>query len=552
MAIVSIGTGQDYSTIAAWEAVLDNAPLTEDEIGQLTGLSEDNAQIWWNGVNTTSNYKIRLEAANGQEADGTDNAGARVDVTSFFAEASNECHIEINGIEFFQNDTQISISLGNAASSIVITKCVFRDITSGADYGILVANCADISVDIGVCLFRNMTSSWASGVKISDANLTDVKVVNCTFYDCFYGVNEANGSFDKVQNVASCCEDVNSSYTDFANSPSNMSYCASSGDGTATGTGSIDSLRDDGTDFTGTSNDDFTLVSTGVLTGAGLAVSGESWFPSTDLAGNPWANPPSIGCFEYVTGGNQVQISDIGMGADSISGVGVSLSLGDSGQGLDLTEGLQASLNTLDMAMGTDNIAEMLAALNVNDLGAGSDYIPSVNVILTLDESASGLDVVAIGELLKQVFDSGQGSDQIGSVDVAMIINDSCVGSEGMTAAIVLSIFDVSTASDLISVIGTAFKSLNDSGVGVDSIASVTVNVPVVDSIKGVDFLPAINVALSIADGFGAVDAVIKYDVEKKIISITFSMNKRSVSCELQKRSATFELQKRSMEFSLN
>jgi len=54
MANKTIGTGKDYSTVAAWEAWLDDATLTEDQYGLITGLTEDNSETYFSGVNTTN------------------------------------------------------------------------------------------------------------------------------------------------------------------------------------------------------------------------------------------------------------------------------------------------------------------------------------------------------------------------------------------------------------------------------------------------------------------------------------------------------------------
>ena len=75
----SIGSGQTYSTVASWEADLDDAQLGEDYTGEITGLTGDNTAIYFSGVDTTASYWITLKAATGQEADGTDAKGAQVD-----------------------------------------------------------------------------------------------------------------------------------------------------------------------------------------------------------------------------------------------------------------------------------------------------------------------------------------------------------------------------------------------------------------------------------------------------------------------------------------
>lgn len=82
-----------------------------------------------------------------------------------------------------------------------------------------------------------------------------------------------------------------------------MSYCADSGDNTATGTGSIHTAAraDEWVDYTA---DNFKVKNTSAhIYHAGIQITGESWFPATDMAGVAWNNPPSMGCFEYVAAG---------------------------------------------------------------------------------------------------------------------------------------------------------------------------------------------------------------------------------------------------------
>lgn len=317
----TIGTGKDYATVALWRNAIDGAVLQgEAQTGIITGLTEDNATVFFNGFDGSANI-ARLEAASGQEADGTDAKGAQIDSVISFNETTNQLVMEINGVEFHTGSIGIDIGADNATSDITITKCVFRDLSNS---GINIASCADVAIKIGICLFRDMPGAFDSGIRLNDASVTtECKVLNCTAFATDYGIVELNGIFTDMRNVAACCKDVNANYDDFVSVPSNMDYCASSGDGTATGANSIDTLRDDGTDFTNTAGDDFTLKDTNaVIYGTGQAIVGEGWFPGTDLVGTTWNSPPSMGCFEFAAAADAVmnQLQTANLGADLFDG----------------------------------------------------------------------------------------------------------------------------------------------------------------------------------------------------------------------------------------
>lgn len=289
--ISSIGTGKDYSTVTAWEADLDDAQWAQGYIGEVYGLTEDNAVIAFDGVDPNG-YTCILRAASGEEADGTDNAGAVIDVNLNIYQAINAIDFDIQGIEFYSG--ALSITPDSTGSVINITKCVFRD-QSGIPQ-VDINSLASTTVNIGVCLFRN--SNYV-GIYHRDSDAS-VKVINCTFYDGYYGgPGDAGGNFVAVKN----CVSMGCANSDYYSLPSNMSYCCSS-DATATGTGSL--VNKTYTDqWTDPANDDFTVKDTNAdIYHSGTAISGESWFPSTDLVGTSWNNPPSMGCFEYVAAGS--------------------------------------------------------------------------------------------------------------------------------------------------------------------------------------------------------------------------------------------------------
>lgn len=404
--IIGAGGG-DYTTVTSWEQALDDAQLDDDYVGNVRDLTADNAEFWFAGVDTTADYEIILQAESGYEADGTDAKGAQIDIRVHTYEQTNINNMTIQGIEF-HTAGQIYADNGNADSVINVLKCVFRNAVKGIA---IAAGAVAIDVNIGVCLFRDGVDAFNTGIWQNDADPT-VKVFNCTGFTLNWGLLAKDaGDFSAIKNCAALNYDVNNAYDDYVNTPSNMSYCASSGDSTATGTGSIDTLRDDGTDFTNTGTNDFTPVSGGVLDGAGNAISGESWFPGTDLAGNAWASPPSMGCFEVAAAGLSINVSE-SLNATEYIGPDMPLAGVSKSDLINIIESIVSRLSIENLSFETITISELAQAL--------VSVAPSVFEQMTVTEFVSML----VG---------------MGAIDV----NDQINITESITAAMELAGIDV-------------------------------------------------------------------------------------------------------------
>ena len=311
-------SGGHYTSLTGWEADLDDANLDDDYVAEMEGQTTFNGSFY--GIDGSDGdpdpYKVIIQAKSGFEADGTNEATCAKNVGAIGLSGTAAVRFEVSGIEVSDGVSGFRISNVQAGTENTITKNVIRDTTTDAGIFISAAIATTIT-RIGVNLFINCGSAaWDSGIKINDADYTSTncKILNNTIFhsapvtNC-PGVYEAYGQSD-FRNNAVCYYDNGGENTpiDYLSSVSNVDYCAGSGDSTVddgadAGIHNIDTLRDDGTDWTDTSTCDFSLVSDGVLTGAGVAISGESWFPATDMAGENWATPPSIGCFEYVAAG---------------------------------------------------------------------------------------------------------------------------------------------------------------------------------------------------------------------------------------------------------
>ena len=293
--IIGAGGG-DYTTVASWEADLDDAQLDADYVANLRDLSGDNTTVYFSGVDSTASYKAVLQAESGYEADGSDAKGAQIDSEISIYERTNQWNMDVSGIEF-HTDGGISISAAGSADDVFnITKSVFRDLSID---GVSVDNDGTaITVNIGVCLFRNLPSNEA--VQMASSGPL-VKVLNCSVYDTNFAIYDGSYSFTQVKN----CVSMDNGQADYT--ADNQSYnCAS--DASADGTGSLDS-KTSADNWTNVAGDDFTVKDTNAdIYHAGNTISGETWFPATDLVGTTWdASNPSMGCFEFVAGGIAVK-----------------------------------------------------------------------------------------------------------------------------------------------------------------------------------------------------------------------------------------------------
>jgi hypothetical protein len=309
--MATIGTGKDYSTVASWEAVIDDDQFGGDETGEVYGLTEDNSSISFNGLDPNGHWVI-LKAASGEETDGKDGTGARIDVYINLDESTKLCKFRMEGIEQYSASSHhISVNFDANGSEVEILKCTFR----GAVLGIKDNGCGDVYVRVGACLFRDIRTNYNYGVRLTDTSIqTEYEIINCTFYDNYSATRDSSDIITKMQNCATYHDETaDSGFYDYRNGVNVMDYCAGSGDGTVTGGNSIDTLADDDTDFTDTSTEDFTPVAGGVLTNTGSPVSGSSWFPATDMVGVAWdASNPSMGCFELAAAGGGTEVTKAG------------------------------------------------------------------------------------------------------------------------------------------------------------------------------------------------------------------------------------------------
>lgn len=300
----TVGTGKTFSTLASWEATVQGTINLGDETAMCYGLLEDNSIVAINGWNNSTNTG-RIQPASGEETDGTsDSQGANLDVQLTIGEASNQITIEVHNIEFHTASDGINITPDNAATVVTITNCFFRELT---DYGI---NCnistAAIDIRIGGCLFKDT----AHGIYANDADPT-IDVWNCTADTTNTAYRKGAGDFNTLVN----CYGMSANFDSFYGSPTQTGYNASD-DTSPSGVGSLDSLTA-ADQFTNLAGEVYTLDTAGSLDGAGVpsgTLAMPAWMPATDMAGNTWQDPPSIGAYEIVSGGTFIPRREIGAG----------------------------------------------------------------------------------------------------------------------------------------------------------------------------------------------------------------------------------------------
>jgi hypothetical protein len=327
----TIGSGQDRANIAAFEGAHDGESPTDGTLcqGRLVGADAGTGLQYWagwqSGMNATTRIVITADAAN--QPDGVNDASgnkALIQGAWFFSDGSGpDYYIDLIGVEWDLPSTN-AFNLANLTGGQArIAKCVFRD---GPDSAIKVDS--PMTVYIGGSLFKDVatTGGYDAGIYCGDSGAA-VEVVNCTVTGAnavsgYGGGINATGSGVSIS-VKNCAlvnndTDLNTRNGGVINETTNKSE----------DDGEITSSNAD--DFTAPSSDDYTVYDTdSALYHAGTQIS-ESWFTtlcSDDLAGTSWNNTPSVGCFEYTTGGSTT-IDCTGAGAVAITGLAATISAG--------------------------------------------------------------------------------------------------------------------------------------------------------------------------------------------------------------------------------
>ena len=562
-------SGGDYTSLAAWETDLDSVNLDMDYTGEIEG--EVTGGLVCYGIDGSDGspdpYKVIIKAKAGFEADGTNESTCAKHSSNLGLSGVSAVRFEVSGIEVSDGVYGIQCNNTHADVEYTVTKCVIRDTTTTAGLSLYTVG-ADVPVRLGCNLLINCGStSFDYGIKINDADYsTKVEVFNNTIYHSApvtnaLGIGEISGAFGDFRNNAVCYYDNGGANTpvDYYSAPSNVTYCAGSGDSTIpAGTGNIDTLRDDDTDWTDTSTHDFSLVSDGVLVAAGNTIS-ESWFTAacaTDMAGNAWAATPAIGCFEVVSGGQSASITDTISLSTTISSIAHYIIASSDSISLDetlsplahLIESISDVISLADTA-STAAAATILDTLSISDtLSSLIGFKESVADTISLSETLVSLaaykiavdDTISLSDetrtaLIANVIDTISISDSttgvrklIASALDTLAFVDSAVGQEdGAQSA---SILDTLSISDTASSVAHYNITVSDN---VDISTATTALANYIQSI--VDTIGLTDSAEIVSDVTGAVSLIFaptypKMSFTSKAPEISFSAKFPSVT----------------------
>jgi hypothetical protein len=237
-------------------------------------------------------------------------------------------------------------------------------------------------------------------------------------------------------------------------------------------------------------------------------------------------------------------LADVCAGVESLD-LQATLALSDSGSGLDEIL-LQATLMLIDAGVGIDVIETFILGLtvNVDDLGVGSDSL-ALLAALSLGDLGGGVDAVDMqAQLLLN--DAGAGADTV-TANVTLTLVDAGTGEEIASiiiSGVTINVSDLGSALDSAGIQGII--TLGDSGVGVETGLTVTVNISdsglgselaallaslsVTDSGVGVD-AATLNALLSLVDAGLGVDSVLAGFL-RKALRISMASNRQVISVQ--------------------
>lgn len=282
----------------------------------------------------------------------------------------------------------------------------------------------------------------------------------------------------------------------------------------------------------------------------------------------------SLGVTDDALGGDfsdilaSLSVSEAGTASELLQLL-ASLSVSDTGAGTDAVNVITSAIKSVaDSGLGSDDVS-ISVNLSVSDDGTGTDAL-TISVSITVLDSGLGTDAITVLQTaLKQIVDSASGSDNITisaslnvgetsfgiddpAIQVALGLADSGEGLESPQISAELTITDSSSATDIISVLQTALKIVQDAGTGTDEISQITASIPVSELGLGSDQIGQILASLLVTDFGTGVDVVVKFDSTSNILKITFELRKPKIVATLSQPAISIELTKPMVKFSLN
>jgi hypothetical protein len=246
--------------------------------------------------------------------------------------------------------------------------------------------------------------------------------------------------------------------------------------------------------------------------------------------------------YEDLAGGGSESksVTDSGAGSDSIAHLGVSVGISDSGAGNDSVPGGSAEAVVSEAGAGVDSIANILASLGIDDSGQGTDAA-AIGATLIVTDTGSGEDALSlITFILKQIADAGAGADALAIQVGTLQILDAGAGDDVASVLAQMQIADSGTGLD--GVLSSVLIALQDAGTGMDALGPVSIHLQVADLAQAADVLSQLAAVLQVADMGTGIDTAVAFNANVRILSITFSLTRRTIAFSLAKRSITFAL----------
>lgn len=310
----TIGAAGDYTTLAAWAAALTNGAVYtagDTANGEVIdtnlagGVAFPTSGVLPTQINLYPSTTIRHR--------GTRGSGCRLYMTSSAACINiQNCNASIT-IDGFEIDYATlfypvigGVATGNNGSNVVISNIIAYGAAasgSSAAYFVFGGNVTTTKVFNCIAVINAYYAGTGRIPGFKDGNTGGtILFANCAAVGCgnLYAPTPGYGfDFTARATLRNCISVLTQNGgADFNGTPAAASNNVSS-DTTAPGTLGITSVNTIA-NFRGVRAGDFHLMPGSSLIGAGVAVSGLT----TDIAGNTYSTPPSIGPFEYVPAGS--------------------------------------------------------------------------------------------------------------------------------------------------------------------------------------------------------------------------------------------------------
>jgi len=236
-----------------------------------------------------------------------------------------------------------------------------------------------------------------------------------------------------------------------------------------------------------------------------------------------------------------VSVADQGQGSDAAPAIAVQVILSDTGAGDDAISILQALLKTVADAGQAHDSLGISVAVSVEDAGHGEDS-REISVTLSITDAGAGADALSVlTALLKTITDAGSGSDAISGISASLSVPDTASGADSLIIAVSLTVPDAGSGEDSLAILQALLKTVADEAGGTDSLAGISVSVPVSDAGRGLDVISAITAILSMLDTAHGADALVVVCQETPTrVTVRFTGKKPGASFTGKKPGITF------------